>query len=67
MSLQHATLNASAVVLRRGGAVEAHAEVVPTKGKHKYALPLDDLIRELVNSRSNPYPKRQKDSSEPSP
>ena len=34
-------------------------------GKHKYAMPLDAAMREKLLEMSLPYPKRQKDSSEP--
>jgi len=32
-------------------------EKVPVEGKHKYVYPLDDDIREKVESMSKPYPK----------
>ena len=41
-------------------------EVIPALGKHKYVYPLDDEIREVIQAFAKPYPKRPKDSSEPS-
>ena len=35
-------------------------------GKHKYLYPLDDEIRQRIEPLRQPYPKRPKDSSEPS-
>jgi len=40
--------------------------VVALPGKHQYLYPLDALMRERIQPLSKPYPKRRKDSSEPS-
>ena len=41
-------------------------EVLTLPPKHRYLYPLDDDIRAIVEKKRLPYPKRQKDSSEPS-
>ena len=41
-------------------------EVIPVPGKHKYVYPLDEEVREALVAHVRPYPKRPKDSSEPS-
>ena len=38
---------------------------VTVPGKFKYLYPLDDAMRDRIAQLSKPYPKRQKDSSEP--
>ena len=41
-------------------------EVIDAPGKHKYLYPLDEEAREVLKEFAKPYPKRPKDSSEPS-
>ena len=38
----------------------------PLPGKYRYLMPLDTQIADAVQTLSRPYPKRPKDSSEPS-
>ena len=40
--------------------------VIALVGKHRYLMPLDDDMREQIAPLAQPYPKRPKDSSEPS-
>ena len=49
-------------------AVPKHSDCValPLEGKHRYLYPLDALMNEQIASLAQPYPKRPKDSSEPS-
>ncbi len=42
--------------------LDPNAEKVFTKGKHKYVWPYDEGVRELVQSLSQPYPKRVRSS-----
>ena len=43
----------------------ADGEIIHLPGKHRYLYPLDDGMRTCVEPLAQPYPKRQKDSSEP--
>ena len=64
------TVSESGIVLYFGKPRRSlrYRDVEPVRGlaKHRYLFPLDGAIRELVTRKAQPYPKRPKDSSEPS-
>ena len=38
--------------------IPANAQKVPTRGKHRYLMPLDDDMRKQIEPLRKPYPKR---------